>query len=133
MINDPRRNNTNTMGNSQNFFRSLINAHSSRRNSPIHGSFSKLVRHMRSRAWMANDPIRGRIVGKSPAHGIPPKETHHQSHRRNQAEEDDAQKESGINPPDDVSEFHPDGMDRLQEPRKRSSESDESAAEADCP
>src|SRR5438445_5733863 len=87
-IKPPNRRSTTTIGSSQNFFRSFMNAQSSMTNSPIASPPppwkypSELPGHVRRGAGWPGDAVRRRVGLEAPLHRISPEAPHEDTHRR---------------------------------------------------
>src|SRR5439155_1814638 len=103
-IKPPNSRRTTTIGSNQNFFRSFMNAQSSRTNSPIARSLllekpsSELPGHMSGDSGRLGDAIRRRARLEAPLHRISPKTPHKDPHRRHDPVEDHREDDARVDP-----------------------------------
>src|SRR5258706_3338565 len=111
-----------TIGSSQNFFRSLINAQSSRTKSLISASpafecSSELPGHVDRGSRELGNAIRRRARVETPLHRIMPAAPHDDANRHHQSIEDHGQKDMCIDPSEAFGRRHPGPVDMSQAAR----------------
>src|SRR5437867_1845726 len=110
-IKPPNSRSTTTIGSSQNFFRSRMNAQSSRTNSPIFNSPSlELPGHVGAGSGGLEDAIRRRDGIEASMHRISPEPPHDDAHRRRDAVEDHGEENARVDPSQRLADRHPDPM-----------------------
>src|SRR5712691_3102043 len=116
-INAPNRSRMMTIGRSQNFLRSFINAHSSKRNSPIAVSpfQSELSCHVCARTRALHDPIALGAGLIRATYRVFAEEAPDQPHRRDEPVEHHAEENSRIDPTERLTARRPDPMDGPQD------------------
>src|SRR5512145_1054929 len=87
-----------TIGRSQNFFRSLMNAHSSRTNSPISLLPLELSQHVRRRSGNPPDPVGLALPVEPPVHRIAAEQAHDQPDRGDDAVEHHTEQDARVDP-----------------------------------
>src|SRR6266511_830598 len=108
-IRPPNSRRTRTIGSSQNFFRSLMNAQSSRTNSPIARFLppwkcsSELPGHVGGGSVRLGDAVRRRVGLEALVHRISPEPPHEDAHRCHERVEDDGEDDARVAPPQGLS------------------------------
>src|SRR5688572_24801837 len=103
------------IGRSQNFFRSRMNAQSSRANSPmIISSSSELSQHVTGGAGGPHHAVGIDVEREAPSHGVAAPQTHHQRERGDQSIEQDPEDDSRVDPAQGGAQCHPSLEDQTQ-------------------